>query len=113
MAIEVITYRLRGGQIQPRLSSCGTTSQPEGFVMQTFGVDKTRTDISDAKTELLASSDMQGQKPGDIEDPAYIATTYSSASYTGRPLRTTDGDLVFNATEAHVVEFAEEEELGL
>jgi hypothetical protein len=113
MAVELITYRLRGGQIQPILSSCAGAGVPEGFYIQTFGVDKVVTDISDAKTTLLASTDMQGQKPGNVEDPTYIQTTYASASYQGRPLRTTDGDLVFSANEAHVTEFAEEEVVGL
>ena len=113
MAIQVTSYKVRGGQITPIVSNCNGVGVPEGFVMQTFGVDKTVVDISDSKTELLASSDMQGQKPGDVTDPAYIASTYSQASYSGRPLRTTDGDIVFSASESHVVEFAEEEEIGL
>jgi len=113
MAIQVVTFRLRGGQVTPVLSSCAGVGTPESFVVQTFGVDKTVTDISDAKTELLASSDMQGQKPGNVEDPAYIQSTYAGASYSGRPLRTTDGVLVFSASEEHVSEFVEEEAIGL
>jgi hypothetical protein len=112
MAVQVTTYKVRGGQITSVNPNCQGTGVPT-FIMQTFGVDKTVVDIDSAKTELLASSDMQGQKLGDLEDQAYIDSTYSSASYSGRPLRTTDGDLVFNATESHVVEFAEEEIVGL
>lgn len=113
MATQVITYRLRGGQIQPINSTCGGSSTIEGFFMQTFGAERIVTDIDDAKVELLASTDMQGQKPGDVEDITYIATTYSKASYQGRPLRTTDGDLVFSATEQHVPQFVEEEDVGV
>ena len=113
MAVQVINYKVRGGQITPVVSSCAGIGTPESFVMQTFGVDKTLVDVSDAKTELLASSDMQGQKPGDVTDAGYIATTYSQASYSGRPLRTTDGDFVFSASESHVIEFEEEEVVGL
>lgn len=112
MAVQVTTYKVRGGQITSILPNCQGTGVPT-FIMQTFGVDKTVTDIDSAKTELLASTDMQGQKPGDLEDQTYIDSTYSSASYSGRPLRTTDGELVFNATEAHVVEFSEEEVIGI
>lgn len=110
--VQTITYRVRGGQITPVVPDCNG-GVPTGFVLQTFGVEKIITDISDAKTEILASNDMQGQKPGDVTDPAYIQSTYSSASYTGRPLRTTDGDLVFSASETHVSEFEEEEVIGL
>lgn len=113
MVISVVTYKLRGGQIQPRTASCTGAGVPDGFFMQTFGVDKTTMDIYEAKTELLASSDMQGQKPGNVEDAAYIASTYARASYQSRTLRTTDGDLVFSASEEHVSQFAEEEEIGL
>jgi hypothetical protein len=112
MVVQVTTYKLRGGQVTPRVSTCGAGGAPESFFMQTFGVDKVVTDIYDSKTDLLASSDMQGQKEGDVEDPTYIDTTYSRANYTARPLRTTDGELVFNATEEHVVEFVDEDVLG-
>jgi hypothetical protein len=113
MAISVVTYKVRGGQITPVVPSCTGTGVPTQFIMQTFGVEKTVVDIDSAKTTLLASSDMQGQKPGDVEDEAYRASTYSSASYSGRPLRTTDGELVFSSSESHVSEFVEEEEIGL
>src|SRR3989304_3490934 len=105
--VQIIRYRLRGGQIQPKLSTCGGGT-PEFFI-QTFGAEKIIVDITDAKTELLASTDMQGQKPGQVDDPDYIAETYSSASYQGRSLRTTDGQMVFSATEEHVLEWGEEE----
>lgn len=112
MSIQVITYKVRGGQITSVNPSCGGTGAPT-FIMQTFGVEKLVTDIDSAKTELLASSDMQGQKPGNVENQGYIDSTYSSASYSGRPFRTTDGELVFSSTEAHVVQFEEEETIGL
>ena len=109
---QVVRYRLRGGQLQPKLSTCGGGGVPT-FFSQTFGAEKSVVDIFDAKTELLASTDMQGQKPGDVEDPTYRDTTYVSASYQGRSLRTTDGDMVFSATEEHTSEFLEEELLGI
>lgn len=107
MAVTVTTYRLRGGQVRPSVG-CASGEIPN-FFAQTFGVDKIISDIYEAKTEILASSDMQGQKPGDVEDSTYRETTYTTASYQGRPLRTTDGDLVFSATEEHVHEFVDEE----
>ncbi len=112
MAVSTITYRLRGGQINPALSSCAGTGVPEYFYIQTFGAEKIITDFDDAKIQLLASDDMQGQRPGDIEDPLYRENAYTSASYSSRPLRTTDGDLVFTATEAHVGEWIEETAIG-
>jgi hypothetical protein len=112
MALTVVKYRLRGGQMQPALANCGGSGTPT-FFSQTFGAEKTVVNIDDAKINLLASTDMQGQKPGNIEDPTYIQTTYSRASYQGRPLRTTTGDLVFSAVEEFVSEWIEEEMLGI
>lgn len=115
MVVRVISYKLRGGQIQPICSSCAG-SAIEGFYMQTFGAEKIVTDIYDAKTELLASTDFQGQKPTTgslgIEDQIYINNTFARASYQGRPLRTTDGELVYSASEEHVSQFIEESEVG-
>ena len=119
MTVKVTSYRLRGGQIQPKISCVGgtPTSEIASFFTQTFGAEKMVSDINDAKTTLLASTDFQGQKPPTnsllgIQNPAYIATTFSRASYQGRPLRTTDGALVFSATEEHVSAFIDESEIG-
>jgi hypothetical protein len=116
MTTTVVSYRLRGGQIRPIKSSCAGGSQIDGFLAQTFGAEKVVTDIFDAKTTLLASNDFQGQKPTTtslgIEDPTYIATTYTKASYQGRPLRTTDGELVFSASEEFVTSFIDEDDIG-
>ncbi len=119
MAIEVISYRLRGGQIQPRhhYVGCTPTSPTPDFYTQTFGAEKIVSIIDDAKTELLESADFQGQKAPTtslgIADPAYIATTYARASYQGRALRTTEGELVYSATEEHVSAFIDEEQIGI
>lgn len=119
MAIEVVTYRLRGGQIQPRQAGCGAGAPAPaiaGFYTQTFGAEKVVTVVDDAKTELLESSDFRGQKapgPGGIEDPAYIGTTYVRASYQGRALRTTDGELVYSASEERVGQFIDEDQIGI
>lgn len=116
MVVTVVTYKLRGGQVNPRSSSCGGGSVIEGFYMQTFGAEKTVTNIYDAKTTLLASTDFQGQKPTStpqgIEDQSYIDSTFARASYQGRALRTTDGDLVYSATEEHVLKFVDEDDIG-
>jgi hypothetical protein len=89
----------------------------EGFFAQTFGAEKIVVDIEDAKTELLASTDFQGQKPTTtplgIDDQSYIDSTYARASYQGKALRTTDGELVYTSSEEHVSKFIEESELGL
>ncbi len=115
MVVRVVAYKLRGGQIQPRCSSCAG-STIEGFYMQTFGAEKIVTDVYDAKTELLASTDFQGQKPTTtpqgIEDQTYIDATFARASYQGRPLRTTDGELVYSASEEHVSQWIEEDMIG-
>ena len=118
MVVKVVSYRLRGGQLQPRSSNCAG-SNIDGFFMQTFGAEKIVTDVYDAKTTLLTSSDFQGQKEQDATETPdgpgyqnYIDTTFAKASYQGRPLRTTDGDLVYSASEEHVAEFINEEEIG-
>jgi hypothetical protein len=107
---QVIKYRLRGGALQPKLATCagGTPS----FFAQTFGAERIVVTTTSAKTTLLASTDMQGQSPGDVEDPTYISNTYASASYQGRSLKTTDGDFVFSATEENIPQFIEEEDIG-
>ncbi len=107
---SIVKYKLRGGEIQPRLASCAG-GIPD-FYTQTFGAEKIIVDVDSAKVNLLASTDMQGQKPGNVEDPSYIASTYTSASYQGRSVKTTDGDFVFTAQEEHVGIFIEEEDLG-
>jgi len=107
-----VLYKLRGGQISPALRSCTGFGVPDYFYIQTFGAERTVIDFDDAKVAILASDDFQGQKPGDHGDPVYRNSTYSSASYSSRPLRTTDGDLVYNSTEQHVSEFVNEEDLG-
>jgi hypothetical protein len=116
VTIKVVTYRLRGGQLQPRSSSCGGGSSIDGFFTQTFGAEKIVVDIDEAKTEILASTDFQGQKPTTsplgIEDQTYIDSTYSRASYQGKALRTTDGELVYAASEEHVAQFIDESDLG-
>ena len=115
MVIKVVSYKLRGGQVQPRSSNCAG-SNIEGFYMQTFGAEKIVTDVYDAKTTLLTSADFQGQKElatgQSMEDQDYIDTTFARASYQGRALRTTDGDLVYSASEEHVAEFIDEEDIG-
>jgi len=108
--IEAIKYQIRSGGVQPKGSGC-PSGVPSEYIYQTFGAIKTVTDIYDAKTELLKSSDMQGLKPGDVEDPSYIASTFIRASYNGSPMRTTDGDIVFTAQEDHVEEFIEEDDV--
>lgn len=112
MVATVVSYRLRSGPPTPSLNDCGAHA-PDQFIMQTFGVDKTITDVYDAKTKLLKSSDMQGQKPGDVEDPTYIETTFTSASYQTRGLKTTDGEMVFSGSEVHSTSFVDEAELGI
>ena len=117
MAIRVVTYKLRGGQLTPYMdcsSGGAVNSSIGGFYSQTFGAERLVTEIDDAKTELLASTDFQGQKesPNGIDDPSYITSTYSRASYQGTGLRTTDGDLVYSAEESFVSEFIEEDDIG-
>ena len=119
MSIRVVTFKLRGGQITPRMDcSAGLTSgQTPTFYTQTFMAEKVTTEIDDAKTELLASDNFQGQKPTitalGIQDPDYIFSTYARASYQGTGLRNTDGTLVYSAEEEFVAEFIEEDEIGI
>lgn len=119
MSIRVVTFKLRGGQLTPRMDCTSglTSGQTPTFYTQTFMAEKTTTDIDDAKTELLASDDFQGQKPTTtalgIQDPGYIFSTYARASYQGTGLRNTDGTLVYSAEEEFVTEFIEESDLGV
>lgn len=119
MSIRVVTFKLRGGQLQPRLNCTNglTAGQTPTFYTQTFMAEKTTTDISDSKTELLESLDFQGQKPTTtalgIQDPQYIFSTYARASYQGTGLRNTDGTLVYTAEEEFVTEFIEEDDIGV
>jgi hypothetical protein len=108
--IEVIKYQVRSGGVQPKGSGC-PTGVPNEYIYQTFGATKTITDVYDAKTELLRSSDMQGLKPGDVNDASYRNSTFTRATYNGSPMRTTDGEPVFTAQEDHVSEFVDEDEV--
>ena len=110
MAIEVIKYQVRASSLQPKGSGC-PTGTPNAYFYQTFGATKTVIDAYDAKITLLKSVDMQGLKPGDEEDPSYRSNTFTKASYSGRGLRTTDGDIVYSAQEEHVGEFIDEDEV--
>ncbi len=113
MAIDVVTYKLRGGQVTPKFGSCTGLGIPGSFYVQTFGLEKVITTIEDAATELIKSSSMQGQNvqfDGDHDDPNYRAVAYSSASYNCRGLTTTDGDLVFSSSLTHVAEYIDDED---
>jgi hypothetical protein len=118
MTIRVVTFNLRGGQLQSRMdcSSGLTSGQTPTFYTQTFMAEKVSTDIDDAKTELLASTDFQGQKPTittlGIEEVSYVFSTYARASYQGTGLRNTDGTLVYSAEEEYVTQYIEEEDIG-
>jgi hypothetical protein len=113
MSITVTTYRLRGGQLQP-LAPCagGQSAGAPDFYSQTFGADKITSVSSDSTTQLLASTDFQGQKGGDITDIGYIFSTYAKASYKGTGLRNTDGTLVYQSEEEFVAQFVNEEDIG-
>jgi hypothetical protein len=110
MALQVIKYQIRASGLQPKGNGC-PTGVPTEYIYQTFGATKTITDVSDATTEILKSEDMQGLKPGDEENGSYRSTTYTRASYSGRAVRTTDGDLVYTAQEDHVAEFIDENDV--
>jgi len=100
MVTTIKTYRLRGGQATP-IQSKDVPGEISGFVAQTFGADLVRIDISEAKTTLLSSTDFQGFTGyGDPLDPEN--DNYAKASYQARPLKNTDGELVFSASEERV-----------
>ena len=107
--IQVTKYQIRSSSLQPKGSGC--PSNIYEYVYQTFGADKIVVDVYSAKTELLKSSDMQGLKPGDEEDPAYRDTTYTKASYSGKGMRDTDGNIVYSGQEEHVRQFVDESEV--
>jgi len=120
MSLKVVTFKLSGGQLQTRIDCTGglSSGQAPTFYTQTFGAEKITIEIDDAKTELLASTDFQGQKPTTdpvlgIQDPAYIFSTYARATYQGTGLRNTDGTLVYSAEEEYVTEYIEEEDIGI
>lgn len=105
--LQTIKYQIRTSGLQPKGNGC-PTGVPTEYIYQTFGAYKTVVDSDDAATQLLVSKDMQGLKPGDMEDASYRGSTYTSASYSGRAMRTTDGELVYSAQEEHVAEFIDE-----
>jgi hypothetical protein len=108
MYIQINKYKISYGGVQPVESGC-PSGVPYEYVYQTFGAYKTIVDVQDAITDLKKSSDMQGQKPTDnVEDQAYIDSTYSRISYSGRALRTTDGEMVFSGSEEHIEQFVDE-----
>ena len=96
--------------VQPKSNGC-PSGIPTKFILQTFGAYKTEIIADDAKTQLLKSKDFQGIKFGNVEDPTYRNTTYTKASYSGRPLRDTDGNLVFTASEEKVSLFLDEDQV--
>jgi len=110
MTIQVIKYEIRASSLQPVGAGC-PSGTPSEYIFQVFGGMKTVIDVYDAKVEILKSNDMQGLKPGDEEDPDYRANTYTKASYSGRGLRDTDGNLVYSGQEEHVSEFVNEDEV--
>lgn len=111
MVLTITKYQIRAQSPQPVVTSC-QAGVPSSYVYQTFGAEKTTVDVYEALTELKKSSDMMGQKPTqDIEDQGYINTTFSRISYSGRALRTTDGDQVYSGSEEHVGQFVEEDEV--
>jgi hypothetical protein len=110
MVITVRTSKLRGGQVTPVIPNCNGLGIPSTFIVQTFGVETIDTDVIDATTTIKKSSDMQGQKPGDHDDPAFQATTYASASYSSLGLLNTDGELVFGGTEVHISGYNDDED---
>lgn len=110
MAMQTIKYHIRAGSLMPIGSGC-PTSAVISYVYQTFGASRSVIDSYDATTQFLKSADMQGLKPGDETDPSYRNNTYVRASYSGRALRTTDGELVYSAQEEHVQQFVEEEDV--
>jgi hypothetical protein len=108
--LQTTKYRVRVSGLQPKGEGC-PTGTPTSYIYQSFGAQKTVVDVYDAKTVLLKSSDFQGLKPGDETDASYRETTFTRASYSGKPLRTTDGTLVYSAQEEHVSEFIDEDEV--
>lgn len=108
--IQIERYRVRGSGIQPKSSGC-PSGTPTEYFYQTFGAERSVCDVYEAKTTLLKSIDFQGLKAGDEEDVTYRESTFIKASYSGRPLRTTDGELVFNAQEDHVPSFEDEDDV--
>ncbi|HEC66287.1 MAG TPA: hypothetical protein ENI23_13440 [bacterium] len=108
MVVVVTKYQVRSGGLQPAGSgSCPSPIQK--FYLQTFGAYKTKVDIFDATAVLLKSNVFQGLKDGDVEDESYRNTTYTRASYSGRALRDTDGNIIFSGQEERVQEFIDED----
>jgi hypothetical protein len=110
MVLTVRVSRLRAGTPMPVVPNCNGLGIPSSFVVQTFGVETVDTDVVDAATTILKSSDMQGQKPGDHDDPAFQAVTYQSASYSSLGLMNTDGELVFSGQEVHIAAYNDDED---
>lgn len=112
MAIKIVTSKIRGGQVTPVMGSCTGTGVPVTFIVQTFGVETTTTDVLDATTKFLKSSDFQGQKEGNHDLLPFQKTTYASASYSSTGLLNTEGDLVYNGREVHISGYDDNEDIG-
>lgn len=110
MVLTINTSKIRGGQVTPVVPNCNGLGIPNNFVVQTFGVETTKTDVIDATTTIKKSSDMQGQKPGDHDDVAFQSNTYASASYNSLGLVTTDGELLFAGSEVHISGYHDDED---
>lgn len=108
--MEITKYTIRASALQPIGNGCPTNGI-SGFIYQTFGAEKGTVIIHSATTKILKSADMQGMKAGNEEDSEYRGTTYIRASYSGRGLRTTDGDIVFSGQEEKIPEFIDESQV--
>ena len=87
-------YRMRAGNPMP-----ATVNR---FFYQTFMAEKIQIDVYEAKKakDLLVTDDFRGR-----------GGNFISASYNQLPYKDLDGDKVFSATEEHIPEFIEEEEV--
>ena len=94
--IESTAYRLRSGGIQP-----GGEGEISGFILQTFGAEKTTIYNYPSITELPESEDMLGLG-GNLSSASFQGTNYTVGA---------GGDMSFTGSKQFDPVFIEESEI--
>lgn len=113
-ALVTTKYHLRAGSPIPKGLGGGSCSMgaPTTYILQSFGVDVSKTDSWDSIVGLYASEVMQGLQ--NFEDSvSFRESAYTKISYTGTNTRNTDGVAVWRGTEEHTSSWVDEDAANL
>lgn len=111
--VKTTRYQLRASSPVPYFNkgACDQTL-PDGYILQTFGVDISVVDNWDSIVGLFGSEVMQGRQ--NFEDsPEFRESSFTKISYSGSNEKNTDGDMVFKGNEEHTSSWDDEESSGL